>query len=503
MANVDQQIAQAERAKPTDELGVTGLLSFFGQIEEAYLPELRWPAAYAKFNEMRRRDPTIASLLNAITLLARTTSWTVEPAGTTDPDKKATEFLEQCLADMSHTAEDAVEDLLTALPFGWAWSEIVYKRRKGPSADPASKYSDGAIGWRKWAPRRQSSFYKWEIDKNGGVQGLWQHVLITESGQSALNFLPINKSLHFTAQRDQGNPEGVALLEPVYEAWHYVKNLQIISGIGWERSFVGLPKFTYGTPVDPYTPTDDDKKIVERTGKGLRVDEKAFVALPGQIGFELVTVSNQNAMALLDTIKDYRVTMLQTVLADFLALGTSTRGGSYSLGQDKSTLFLMAVDGWLDKIADPDKLGILNRYAVPRLFSYNNFDGITDYPRIKHSTVQKPNLEVMSRYLAALTNYIVPDADLEDTLRKEGGLPPKAAPEQIPGKQLPGNPNTPNIPAGDAGKSAAGPETGDQTAGDGAAAGAQLADPHPPARGQKWFQVQWERLEGEFRKAMK
>jgi hypothetical protein len=490
----DDQIRQAERARPTDELGASGLMSFFGQLEEAYLAELRWPSAYAKYNEMRRRDPTIASLLNATTLLSRSATWTVEPAGTSELDKQAAEFLEQNLGDMSLTIEDTVEDALTALPFGWSWSEIVYKRRKGPSADPASKYDDGKIGWRKFAPRRQSSFYKWQFDESGGVQGLWQSIPLDAQ---PTRYIPIQKSLHFTAQRDQGNPEGIALLEPIYEAWHFVKNLQIILGIGWERSFVGLPKFTYGTFEQPYTPTDDDKALVAKTGKGLRVDEKAYVAVPGNIGFELVTSENTGAAALLDTIKHYRITMLTVVLADFLALGTTASGGSYSLGQDKSALFLMAVDGWLDKIAHVDKLGILNRYAVPRLFSYNTFDGITDYPRIKHSTVQKPSMEALGTYLQSLSTFITPDFELEKELRKVADLP---APEK---KLRPVGPNpathpnpasNPNAP-----NPANGPETGDQTGSDGSA---QMADPHPPARGQRWFEVRWSRLEREFRKAM-
>jgi hypothetical protein len=111
------------------------------------------------------------------------------------------------------------------------------------------------------------------------------------------------------------------------------------------------------------------------------------------------------------------------VLADFLALGTVASGGSYSLGQDKSELFLMAVDGWLDKIAHVDKLGVLNRYAVPRLFDYNTLDGITDFPRIKHSSVQKPNLPALSSYLQSLSAYIMPDPALEAELRRVANLP--------------------------------------------------------------------------------
>lgn len=413
---ISNEQREAERAKPTVEVGTTGLLEFHGNIEEAYLPELRYPAAYAKFNEMRRRDPTIRSLLNAVNLLARTAIWTVEPAGEEEADQKAAEFLNQNLDDMSIVKEDAVEDLMSAIPFGWAWSEIVYKRRGGPTRDPASKYDDQLIGWRKFAPRRQSSFDKWALDENGGVQGMWQ----TSRADLKMirRFLPIQKSIHFVADRDMGNPEGMSILEPIYEPWHYVKNLQIINGIGFERSFVGLPKFTYGTPENPYTPSAEDMAIVASVGKRLRVDEKAYIALPGQIGFELVTTSNTNASSLLDTIKQYRIWMLMVVLADFIALGTLGSGGSYALGQDKSELFLMAVDGWLDKIA-----GVLNRYAVPRLFSYNAFDGITDYPIIKHSSVQKPNLPALASFLSSLALYIQPDALLEAELRRMANLP--------------------------------------------------------------------------------
>lgn len=418
---VAPEVSVANNASPTDELGQSGLMQFRGLIEEAYLRELRYPQAYDKFNEMRRRDPTIASLLNAVKLLARTATWSVERAGSSEADKRAAEFLEQNMSDMSVTFQDVTEDLLSAIPFGWAWSEIVYKRRDGTTAEPASKYDDGALGWRKFAPRRQSSFVRWEFDENDGVQGLWQSTRATGKPR----FLPIDKSIHFVADRDMGNPEGMSILEPMYESWHYVKNLQIIMGIGFERSFVGLPVFEY---ADGYEPSDADKTLVASTGKGLRVDEKAFVGVPANIKFHLETTTNTNAAALLETIKQYRIWCLMVVMADFIALGTMASGGSYSLGQDKSELFLMAVDGWLDKIAHPDNLGVLNRYAVPRLFAYNSgFEGMTDYPRIKHSTIQKPTLPALANYLSTLSGFITPDPELEVELRRMANLPQRAA----------------------------------------------------------------------------
>lgn len=500
MAVVDEMIRQAERAKPTDELGTSGLNQFYGLVSEAYRKELRWPAAYSTLSQMQRRNPTIASVVNVVKLLARTASWEVEPASDGGPDQLAAEFLQQCLDDMSLGIRDATDDLLSAIPFGWSWSEIVYKRRKGPDADPASKYDDNRIGWRKFAPRRQASFYKWEFDDSGGVQGLWQ----LDPSDATTHYVPIEKSLHFVAQRDMGNPEGLSILEPAYEPWFFIQNLQIIDGIGFERAFNGLPKFTYGTPDNPYTPTVQDKADVAAMGKGLRVDEKAYVALPGQIGFELLTTTNTNADSILNTIKYHAITILQVVLADFIALGTTSTGGSYALGQDKSELFLMAIDGWLDKLAHPDDLGILNRYAVPRLFNYNDFPGITDYPRIKHTSVQKPNLPALSSYLSALSNFIHPDAILEADLRAKANLPEADETSQT---QNPLNPNA-QPTAQTVGTT---PETGTQegdvpTDGNGDMQAGGLA--HPPARGQRYFQLgRWqEEFRGamaEFREAMK
>lgn len=442
MADVKQSPLKsaADNAKPTDELGITGLRQFAGMVEETYLRELHYPQAYDKYNEMRRRDPTLASLLHAVKLLARPVTWTVEPASSQAPDQRAADFVAQCLADMSTTIDDVIEDLLSAIPFGWAWSEIVYKRRKGPKADPASKYGDGAIGWRKFAPRMQSSFYKWEFDAHGGTQGMWQW----SRSDPKQRYLPIEKSIHFIAERDGNNPEGMSILESMYESWHFVKNLQIILGIGFERSFVGLPVFEY---VEGYEPSADDKALVANTGKALRVDEKAYVAAPANIKFHLETTTNSNAASLLDTIKQFRIWMLMVILADFLALGTVASGGSYSLGQDKSELFLMAVDGWLDKIAHPDKLGVFNRYAIPRLLSYNTFEGMSDYPRLKHSSVQKPNLPALSNYLQSLSAFIQPDAVLEAELRRMANLPP---PDPDSVYTSPVASNTPKPQTGDA-----------------------------------------------------
>ena len=71
------------------EKGKSGLVAFNGLVSEGYTSKLEWPSAYAIYDEMRRRDPTIRTMWNALILLARTASWYFEPAGDADEDKEA------------------------------------------------------------------------------------------------------------------------------------------------------------------------------------------------------------------------------------------------------------------------------------------------------------------------------------------------------------------------------------------------------------------------------
>ena len=157
--------------RPGKEKGKEGLEAFYGRVAETYTSTLRWPDCYDTYNEMRRRDPTLRAMLNAIRMLSGQATWKAEPPTDKAPDVEAAEFLQQCLEDMSHTVDDFMADVFTCLPFGWSSFEICYKRREGKGGKWTSKFDDGKVGWRKLAYRRQSTFDRWEFDDNGGLAG--------------------------------------------------------------------------------------------------------------------------------------------------------------------------------------------------------------------------------------------------------------------------------------------------------------------------------------------
>ena len=379
------------------ERGREGLAEFNGLVSETYKTALGWPGVYETYNEMRRRDPTLRSIVFVTKLLAKTAAWKVNAAGNTDGDKAAAKHLEVCLEGMSHTVGDFIDDCFTAIPFGWASFEIVYRRR-----------ADGRIGWKKLAYRRQSSFSRWRFDRAGGMQGWYQQV----APDYREVFLPVDKMIHVVFERDGNNPEGLSLFESAYEPWHFAKNLQIINGIGWQRSFVGLPVFDFEEDPSP-----EDVATVKSVGQGLQAGSKQYVSVPRGVKFELMTAANSSADAMLNTIKFYRTLMAQVALADFILLGMSG-AGSYALGSDKSSMFLMAVDGFLDRIAE-----IWNRYGVNRLFEYNQFPGMTGTPQLTHTKIQKLDLGKLGAFVQQIGTFIPLTERDAAWAREQAGMP--------------------------------------------------------------------------------
>jgi len=401
-------------AKTFGEIGDSGLVRWSGMVESRYIADLYGTDGINTFEEMFRRDPSLRSFMYATRIMARKSLWEASAASDAGPDDEAAEFLQSCLEDMSHTMSDAVDNILSMLVHGWQWSEICYKRRAGSGGKHSSQFDDGRIGWRKWAPRKQTSWYKWEFDQAGGIDGMWQWPQGSRMiGQAVL--LPIEKSLHFKTEPAQGDPEGVSLGEGCYETWYFLKNLLPVMGVGFERSFVGLPVFHWAEGV---VPDSDDKAAVAAMGKGLRMGEKAFASIPSSIReFRLDSADNAVGGTILETIKYLRQVMLQSVLAEFVSVGVG-EVGSFAGHKDKTDLFLMAINGILDTIE-----AILNRFAVPRLFEYNEFAGITSLPTLQHVEIRKTDLGELGAFVQAIANYIPFQSEDVLWVRSQAGMP--------------------------------------------------------------------------------
>lgn len=401
------------------EIGVTGLRETSGAIYEEFVPKLRWPKAGDVYLEMSSNDPVITAILHCSRQLIRNVTWDVVPASQSRADVEAADFLKECMDDMSSTWSDFIDDCTSFFDYGFAYHELVYKRRMGASRDPHknSKFTDGRIGWRKIAGRAQTSMHSWKFDNEGGLQGMYQY---TPDG---IKFIPIQKSLLFRTTANRGNPEGKSFLRGAYRPWYFKKHIEEIEGIGIERDLAGLPVTTAPPGVDIFD--KENPKAVEAKNAALKLvtsirrDRNEGVVLPDGWKLELLSSSSSRQFDTSTIINRYDQRIAITMLADIVMLGAD-KVGSFALAKVKQSMLSASLDAQLASVCD-----IFNRYAIPRLFALNNFN-VTKLPTIKSGSVVAPDLKELGDYIRALSGSkmpLFPDVNLENHLRRIADLP--------------------------------------------------------------------------------
>ncbi len=427
------------------EIGVAGLKVASGYIYEEYLPQLRGLVGVRVFQEMSQNDATVGALLRAFKELIRAVDWNVTPADDTPEAQAEAEFVESLMEDMSAPWVDIISEILSMLEFGWQLSEIVLKLRIGPDeidATRRSKYTDGRIGIRKLAPRSQDSLLRWEIQPDGGVQGM--HQLPPSGGPVA--FIPIERALLFRTTSRKNSPEGASILRNAYRAWHFLKSIEEYEAIGIERDLVGLPVVRipqrYLTSLDPKDQAV--KNAYQKVARDLKFNEQGGLLIPSDmfanadgtlttsplVDVKLMSSGGSSRMDTDKVAQRHQRAIARSVLADFLMLGegSGTARGSASMHQSKTDFFMKAAETILDQIAAP-----LNRYMLPRLWGYNNLDPDL-MPQIAHGRLNPIDLQELGTYVQNLTASgmpLFPDDGADAFFREAGGIPLKTSSEAL------------------------------------------------------------------------
>lgn len=434
MVRSDELTAEEQREmsgiSPMTEIGATGLERNSGIINEEKLPALRGRNAVKVYGEMSKNDPMVGSMLFSMDKLIRNVDWTVTAASNSEEDKRAKEFIEQCMNDMSHSWGDFISEVLSMLVYGWSYHEIVYKRRVGPyERDPAkrSKYTDGMIGWRKIPIRAQETLFRWVFQDDGGIQGMIQ----MPPPLYQKKIVPINRALLFRTGTHKGNPEGTSVLRTAYRPYYIKKRLEEYEAIGVERDLAGLPVAWIPESVMNAQPGSRDYKTFQAFKKmvqNIRRDAHDGIVLPlgywndtqnEKYRFELMSSGGARQFDTNSLIQRYEQRILMSCLADFILLGHEGQG-SYAMHTDKTGIFRTAINTFCESIAD-----VLNRYAIPQLFQLNGWY-LPELPKFEPANVDPPDLGQLTQFMSGMSGLgmqFFPDADLEDYLRNIAQLP--------------------------------------------------------------------------------
>ena len=423
-------IPATAKLPPYGEYGVTGLARFGGTIREDYNRTWQNLLTMVPLVKEMLDHPIVGATMFAVEMYIRTAEWSVVSGGDSAQDENAKQFLEECIDDMSHTFAEHITQALSMLSFGFAPFEICYKKRQGPEGRHASDFDDGRIGWRKFAFRSQDTLspgHEWEFDDNGGIKGMYQkHEWLKPEV-----FIPIEKMILYRTTAAKNNPQGRSALRAAYMAWYYAKNFAEIEGISAERMGGGLPVIYLGEGTSK-AGSKSDFEFAKSVVRDVRSDEQAGIVFPfqkqGQDGrgvlFELVSPPAKGVVDFNRAIMRYNQQISQTLLAQFIFLGL-TEYGTQSLAVELTDLFADAMSGWLSVVTD-----VLNRYIIPRLFTYNTFS-LDTLPKVVAAPTQDADVEKVLNAitLAVGAGVLLPDEGVERHVRGMLEFPQRGDPD--------------------------------------------------------------------------
>lgn len=409
-------------------LGVAGDNTYNGQIRaDEFLPELRGKKAIRKYREMRDNDSTIGAVMYATEQVLRDVDLKVSPANDSAEAKKEAEFVESVLDDMDHTLDDHIAESLSNLSYGFAWFEVIYKRRNGPterSDKKRSKYSDGRMGVRKIAIRAPWTISRFDVDQQtGDVKGIYQD----GSGYNNSNYIPTRKSLYYRTTTINGDPAGRSILRNAYTSYEYVNNLQSIEAIAVERELAGIPVARIPAEYLSGDATATQSGFVNNLQSILRdvkFNEQGYIILPSDtypdkdgaptnqklVDVELMSSSGSRNIDIDPIVRRYQHDIARSVLSEFLMLGGGNTG-SYALSKSKTDLFLRALESYIQAIVD-----VLNKQLVERLWELNglNYDLM---PTIVAGDVAPHDLREIAAFLRNLNGADINVSDHPEVIQ--------------------------------------------------------------------------------------
>jgi len=378
------------------ELGTTGQTNYGSFWQDEYNPKLRGLQGLKVYDQMRRSDGQVRQSLLLLKTPVIAGRWYVQAASTSTRDRNVADFVWRCFTEfMTISFNQMLYESLKCLDFGfWVW-EKVYDIR----------VVDGIprIVWKKFAPRHPLQITEFDYDEHGGPRGI---KMMRETANSATEvYIPIDKLVIVTWDREGGNVQGTSVLRGAYKHWYFKDNLYKIDAIQKERHGIGVPIIKL-----PPNFSKNDAKLANEIGRNLRVNEKAHVVLPPMWELEFAKLEGQPVDAI-TSIEHHNRMILANVLGEF------TQGqGDTAVFND---LFLKSARFVGDTIAD-----CFNQWAIRQLVDFNY--SRVGYPELK---VRRVGETTDHRTLSfALRNYVGADlirADLplENWLREETDLP--------------------------------------------------------------------------------
>lgn len=395
---------QLKESADINEIGTSSPSPFTSEIRREYNRDLQGLKGLQKFDRMRKSSGVVRGTLRTVKTPVLSGRWFMKPYDTKKRNQNAAEFVGRCLFEyMSISFPQVLTEALLMCDFGYYMFEKVWENR----------IIDGQMRTvlKKLAPRHPMDVKEWKYDANGGPAGVVMYTTDETGYRYHEVYIPIEKLLVFTFDREAGNIEGISVLRSAYKHWFFVETLEKIDAIQKERHGIGIPVIKLPPGFSPA-----DKIAAQDLGANLRTNERAHVVLPPMWDLLFAKLEG-NPVNALESMEYHDARIRENVLASF-------QGNESPTKEEDQTMFLKATRFIADIVCE-----VFNLHLIPQLMSYN-FERV-DAPRLMVRRIgEQQDWRTWSFALRNLigAGVIRPDDKLEAYAREEMDLP-EADPE--------------------------------------------------------------------------
>lgn len=406
---------------PTTELGYANASAggWWTAVSEETTPELVWPLSLQVYDQMRRQDAQVRSVLRAVTLPVLRTPWRIVPAGARDevvalvaedlglPVEGQPDIGSRRTKDRFSWSEH-LRTAMLSLPLGHMFFEQVARIEGEGTAQRARL--------QKLAPRMPRTLAAINVARDGGLESIEQYAPMgTRAGTIPI---PVSRLVAYVHEREAGNWLGESLLRPAYKNWLVKDRLLRVQAQTIERNGMGVPLYKGAEG-------EDDLTEGREMATSWRSGEAAGAAVP--FGADLLLRGVDGNLPDADpAIRYHDEQIARAVLAHFLNLGTQT--GSWALGSTFADFFTLGLQTVAESIAD-----VANQHIVEDLVDWN-FGPDEPAPRLVFEEIgSRQAATAQAIKLLVDAGILRPDRPLEEAVRQEYGLPAKDnAPRPVP-----------------------------------------------------------------------
>ena len=417
------------------EAGYLGLNVYAGVTQDEIKKELNFPNSIQTYKQMSYHG-TINSALTLFDTLVSKADWKFKaPKDATPAELDQARIINEMMNDLQgQTWADFISEALSSNVYGFSVHEKVYRRR---TKEHGSKYNDGLIGWRKLPIRNQETIQRFVFSDDGNeIIGVRQDLTqvsdpynrYSQRSNNAV-VLPRSKIMLFRAGKHKGDPYGKSPLRDAYLAWRFLSVIEEIEANGVAKDLAGLPVLKLPPQYLAADASPDQKAIrayYENVMRNLQVNQQSALILPQAydqdtrqplFSLELLSLNGSKAMDTSKIKEYYKNLILTSLFADLLTMG-QTGGGSFALGQIKSSLSGNAAEAMLKKITQ-----VINDDLIRQTYELNGWDtsrmGYMDFDNIQTEDLESFS-KAVQRY--ASTGMLEIDRDVLNRIRESVGI---------------------------------------------------------------------------------